>query len=264
MAIYIVIPIRYIGTRFNGRPLADDTGWPLIRHVYEQAKKSKEANEVIVATDDQKVVDIVESFGGVAILTGNHHRNGSERINEIATEFKPNDLLVNLQGDEPEMKSEDIDSLIKLHLNLNAQVTTAAVPFASNGPCEGHLSPLDTNSVKVITKTLSLEKESGLFWGQAIYFSRNLIPYPFYDNGLVSKPEDYLLHNGIYIYSVKTLSEISLLPMGKLEEIEKLEQLRCIENNYKIVVGIQDQIPMKVNTNEDYLGFVKRWKNNEQ
>ena len=262
MNIYIVIPIRYIGTRFNGRPLADDTGWPLIRHVYEQAKKSKIASRVIVATDDQRVVNAVEGFGGIAKLTGSHHRNGSERINEVAAEFKPDDLLVNLQGDEPEMMPENIDSLIKLHLNIGAQVTTAAVPFDDRGPKEGHLSPLDTNSVKVITNTPVLEKESGLFWGNGIYFSRNLIPYPFYDKGMVVKPEDYLLHNGIYIYSVKTLSEISQLPLGKLERIEKLEQLRFIENNYKIAVGIQNHFPIKVNTNEDYLEFVKRWQKN--
>lgn len=260
MSVKIIIPVRYVGTRMQARPLLDETGWPLIRHVYELARKVKGVDEVIVATDDIRVQRVVEGFGGICVLSGSQHKNGSERVYEVAKQFGDDDIIINIQGDEPEFEPEDIEKLIHLHQESQADITTAAVPFSDNGPKSGHLSPLDPNCVKVITTGLQPSESINMTWGQAVYFSRSLMPYPFLDKGEVNKPSDYLLHSGIYIYSVAKLTEFNLLPMGSLEEKEKLEQLRAIENGFKLVIGIQSNMPAKINTVEDYQSFVARWE----
>lgn len=259
MSVKIIIPVRYVGTRMQARPLLDETGWPLIRHVYELARKVEGVDEVIVATDDIRVQRIVEGFGGICVLSGSQHKNGSERVYEVARQFSDDDIIVNIQGDEPEFEPKDIEKLIHLHQQSQADITSAAVPFSDEGPKSGHLSPMDPNSVKVITTGLQSCESIEMNWGQAIYFSRSLMPYSFIEQGEVHKPSDYLLHSGIYVYSVAKLAEFNSLPMGDLEEKEKLEQLRGIENSFKIIIGIQSNIPAKINTLEDYQSFVVRW-----
>ncbi len=266
MSVKIIIPVRYQGTRMQGRPLRDDTGWPLIRHVYDNAKRVNGVDEVIVATDDERVAKVVTGFGGKAILSKTAHRNGSERVYEVAKAFHPEDIIVNIQGDEPEFEPKDIEKLIALHQTFKPDMTTAAVPFCDNGPKSGHLSPLDPNCVKVITSKLKHNEACDVTWGKAIYFSRSLMPYSFAEQGEVAKPSDYLLHSGIYLYSLAKLEQFCQLPMGQLEAKEKLEQLRGIENDFTILVGIQSNIPAKINTDEDYASFASRWhshQNNE-
>ncbi|MCW9018014.1 MAG: 3-deoxy-manno-octulosonate cytidylyltransferase, partial [Kangiellaceae bacterium] len=252
MKVRIVIPIRYGGTRMDARPLLDETGWPLIRHVFEQAKKVKGIDEIIVATDDLRVKTTVEAFGGKCFISDTLHRNGSERVAEVVQAYDPDDLVINLQGDEPEFEPEDIESLVALHLESEADITTAATKFDADGPRTGHLSPLDPNCVKVIILGRQYSQKANIDWGKAVYFSRSIIPYPFEDRGEVINPADYLLHSGIYIYSVATLKKFVTTSMGQLEAKEKLEQLRAIENEMKVVVGMQSSLSHKINTVEDY------------
>ncbi len=241
-----VIPARFASSRFPGKPLANQTGKCLIQHVYEQASKCTRLGDVIVATDDARIRDAVESFGGNVVMTRADHSTGTDRVAEVAQDLHA-DIIVNVQGDEPEIDPAHIDSLIgALHSDQDALIATLACPFAVLDGAD----PRDPNTVKVVLDGRS----------RAIYFSRALIPHPreFEVSGASHQPAPYLLHLGIYAYRPAFLSEIVQLPPTPLERTEKLEQLRWIEHGYKIAVRLVDHAAVGIDTPQDYENFVAR------
>ncbi|MCS7279569.1 MAG: 3-deoxy-manno-octulosonate cytidylyltransferase [Thermodesulfobacteriaceae bacterium] len=229
----IIIPARYGSTRFPGKPLALLWDKPLIQHVYERAIDS-EISEVYVATDDQRIFDLVKSFGGKALLTKKEHTCGTERLAEASDilGLKEEDLIINLQGDQPLFPSEYFSLLIKpLLLSSEIQLSTLATPILNKADLE------NPNKVKVV-----VDKR-----GLALYFSRSPIPY-FRPPG---REPLYLKHIGVYAYRKSFLSKFVKLPPGELESAEKLEQLRALEYGYKIGVTVVSKDVPEVDTLED-------------
>lgn len=253
----IVIPARYASTRLPAKPLLNETGWPLVRHTYEQAKKASLASRVVIATDDERIANAVADFGGEAVMTREDHPSGTDRIAEVVEKVGQGyDIIVNVQGDEPEMESETIDKIIRLHQVSGADVSTMACPFP-NDKKEGHGSPLDAACVKAVLGKKIDGVDGAKF---ALYFTRSLAPYPRATQGKVENPADYYLHLGMYAYSPESLKAFVSLPQGTLEKTESLEQLRILENGYSIAVGVVDKATPGIDTPEDYAAFVKRWK----
>ena len=211
----IVIPARYASSRFPGKPLAILAGKPMIRHVWEKAAAAK-SDLVLVATDDQRIADAVNGFGGKAVMTSPDHASGTDRIAEaVAKECPDAGIVINVQGDEPLMPVEVIDALIDLMRNdSSCEMATVAVP--------GDREKMTADNVKVVTDVK----------GNALYFSRAEIP--FVRSGGVAAP--IYLHWGIYAYRKDILDKFVTLPGGVLENSEKLEQLRALENGISIRV----------------------------
>ena len=260
MKTLVLIPARYASSRLPGKPLKNQTGSPLIQHVYEQAKKAAVADEVIVATDDDRIKKVVQSFGGHCELTAADHESGSDRIAEvvrsIANEY---DVIVNVQGDEPELDPRFIDLVANIQYKTIPFMATLACPFLDS-PQQGNSSPLDPACVKVVLGQKIAYAKQSLEIRKAIYFSRSLIPYPRASQG---KPEHYnafFMHLGIYAYTSESLLEFTRLKKSHLESIEQLEQLRAIENDLSIHVGLVDHATPGIDTPEDYRGFVQRWR----
>ena len=223
-----VIPARYASTRLPGKPLLRETGKYLVEHAYERA--AKVFDRVIVATDDDRILQAVRSFAGEAMMTSADHPNGTSRIAEIAKKI-PCDRIVNVQGDEPEVDLKHLRLVAKL-LD-DAEMSTIAVPFESDADAE------NPNRVKVV-----LDKN-----GFAMYFSRSRIPH----NGPA------LLHLGLYAYTRKFLLKFVKLQAGPLERGECLEQLRALENGVRIRVGVvKGAARGGIDTAEDYRAFVER------
>lgn len=220
MKILGIIPSRYASTRFPGKPLADIAGKPMIQRVYEQAKKCEGFGDVIVATDDTRIEACVRGFGGNVEMTAESHSNGTERCAEVATRNEA-DYYVNIQGDEPFIKPEQIDTLIQI-LDGNTELGTLVKKI--DDP-----SLLDNpNTMKVVFTTDD----------QALYFSRNCIPFiRDYPKEEWVNHHTFYKHIGIYAYRKDVLPEIVKLPHGTLEKGESLEQLRWLENGYQIKVA---------------------------
>ena len=233
----VIIPARYASTRFPGKPLAPLAGKPMIRHVCEKAAASK-AGLVAVATDDRRIADAVESFGGRAVMTSPAHPSGTDRIAEALTILGGGyDLVVNVQGDEPLIPTSVIDELIDvMRADSELPMATVAVP--------GNRETMTENNVKVVFGSN----------GNALYFSRSMIPF------LRSGGADcgVWLHWGIYAYRRSTLEKFVALPPGKLENAEKLEQLRALENGIAIRVVTSDLQSIGVDTPEDLAAAEKR------
>lgn len=253
----IVIPARYASTRFPQKMLIDETGWPLVRHTYEQAKKSKKASRIIIATDDARIEAACLAFGAEVMMTDPNHPTGTDRLAEVARRISDVDLIVNVQGDEPEIEPEKIDLLIDLFAASDAAMGTLVCRFPANRN-EGVGSPLDPNCNKTV---LGAPVKSGdtVLGYEALYFSRSLIPYPREEAGKITDSSAYFLHLGIYAYTPEFLQTYVALPQGKLEVVEKLEQLRVLENGYKIVAGIVPNATPGVDTRGDYDAFLGRW-----
>lgn len=246
MSAIVVIPARYHSTRFPGKPLAPLKGIPVIEHVYRNAAKSSLADEVLVATDDQRIFETVSGFGGKAVMTSPAHLSGTDRIAEVADRTNY-DIIVNVQGDEPLIKAEMIDDVISLLDDAKASLGTLAKKI--NDP-EDIFNP---NIVKVVTGAD----------GFAIYFSRAPIPYHrdewknessalrWNAGGAEQGSFDCFKHIGIYSYRRDVLLKLSSLPASRLELIEKLEQLRAIENNFRIKVKETYAETFGVDTPED-------------
>ena len=254
MKAAIIIPARYASTRLPGKPLLTETGKPLIQHTYEQAKAAKRVSSVIVATDDRRIVDAVRGFGGDVVLTSADHQTGSARAAEAADGIDA-EIIVNLQGDEPEMNPDDLDRLIDIHAKEQRFASTLACRFPKNARF-GPGSPADPSAVKVILGD-ALGKE--VF--EAAYFTRSICAYPRDAAGKIENPEKYFLHLGVYAFSKASLRAFADAPPGALEQAERLEQLRILEMGEKIAVGVVSEAPPGVDTPEDYAAFVTRMGN---
>ncbi len=237
----IIIPARYRSTRFPGKPLVQLWGKPLIQHVYERALKSG-LQEVYVATDDKRIFDTVVNFGGKAIMTS-HQPSGTDRVAEAANilGLDEEDIVINLQGDQPLFPEEYFSLLVKpLLLYEDISMATLAVPIQTKQDLE------NPNKVKVV-----MDKR-----GRALYFSRSPIPY-FRAPG---KEPPYYKHIGVYAYRKGFLDIFVRLAPGVLEEAEKLEQLRALENGYLIAVTLVPRDYPEVDTPEDLEYIKTHWK----
>lgn len=234
-----IIPARYASTRFPGKPLADMDGKPMIRRVYEQVKDELDA--VWVATDDERIEKAVRDFGGNVVMTSDRHRSGTDRCYEAYTKVGAGyDIVVNIQGDEPFIQPEQIRTLKACFSEPAVEIATLVKPFSSEDDFEKAL--FNPNSPKVV-----LNKRQ-----EAMYFSRSVIPYvrgKQYTEWL--KEHTYYKHIGLYAYRADTLKAITELEPSSLERAESLEQLRWLENGYKIKVGITHQETIGIDTPED-------------
>jgi len=241
--VLVCIPARYGSTRFAGKVLAKDTGKFLIQHTWEQASVAKLPERVIIAADDKRIADAARSFGAECILTLPSHESGTDRIAQAVRDIDV-DIVVNVQADEPEIDPANIDYLAKLLLgNPMCKMATLAAEFRNTDRID------DPNIVKVVIDSNNY----------AIYFSRLPIPYNREKHGIGSV-ENYLRHLGIYAYRKDFLLKITTLPQTPLEKIEKLEQLRVIENGFDILVGKVKHTCDGIDTPDQYAEFVKRYK----
>jgi 3-deoxy-manno-octulosonate cytidylyltransferase (CMP-KDO synthetase) len=246
MAIVGIIPARFGSTRLPGKPLLSDTGKPLIQHVVEAARKSSRLNRIIVATDDERIRKAVERFGGEVVMTRSDHPTGTDRVAEVTALTPEADLIVNLQGDEPELSGEALDLVISLlETDLEAPMATLATPIRDEADYR------DPSCVKVVASSR----------GRALYFSRS--PIPHHRDGLpdfASSPPVALLHLGLYGYRREFLLNLARLSPSPLETAEKLEQLRVLEAGYSIAIGVVKERSIGIDTPEDYRRFVERWR----
>jgi len=236
MKILGIIPARYASSRFPGKPLVDIGGKTMIQRVYEQAKKCRSLSEVIVATDDDRIFNHVNGFGGIAVMTGANHQSGTDRCAEVARLHPGYDVISNIQGDEPFIDPEQITKLTACFNDPETQLATLIKRILTEQ--ELH----NTNSPKVVINKLS----------EAIYFSRATLPHI---RG--QEPENWLefhtffKHIGIYGYRADILQEVTKLPVSPLEKAESLEQLRWIDNGYRIKVAETELETHAVDVPED-------------
>jgi 3-deoxy-manno-octulosonate cytidylyltransferase (CMP-KDO synthetase) len=245
MKISAVIPARYGSTRFEGKPLTDILGKPMIRHVYEGVSQSKLIDEIIVATDDQRILEAVQSFGGRAVMTSPDHTTGSDRVAEVARKLK-SEIIVNVQGDEPLIKGPVVDKAIRpLLADETISISTLMTRIDE---VKDWLNP---HIVKVVVDQKNF----------ALYFSRSPIPFPrdlhlerLESNPFGTKrplPKRVFKHIGVYVYPRKFLLKFSKMKPTPLEKLEKLEQLRALENGYRIKLTAVDYEPICVDTPDD-------------
>ena len=235
MKYIAIIPARYASTRFPGKPLAVLGGKPVIQRVYEQAIAV--LGEAYVATDDERIYSCVESFGGRAVMTRSDHKSGTDRLEEAAEKIGTDaDVIINIQGDEPFIQRSQIETLCRQFDNPETQIATLGKRFESMEAVE------NPNSPKIVCDLR----------GYALYFSRSVIPFV---RG-IDRQEwfgkfPFLKHLGIYAYRREVLREITQLPQSPLEVAESLEQLRWLQNGYRIRVGETDVETVGIDTPED-------------
>ena len=231
--VVVVIPSRYAATRLPGKPLVNLAGKPMVQRVYEQAKLAQTVHRVLVATDDQRIVDAVLAFGGEARMTRSDHRTGTERIAEVAA-HEAGDVFVNVQGDEPLIDPVAVDTAVAALLeDPPAQIATVATPIR-------HVPDImDPNVVKTVLD----------FDSNALYFSR--APVPWVRDTQQKVHVKYWKHLGLYVFQRDALLEYPTLPQGELEKIEQLEQLRWLENGWKIRVAEVEHDAVSVDVPED-------------
>lgn len=243
MKVLVVIPARYGSTRFPAKVVAKDTGKFLVQHTYERALYANSVEDVLVATDDDRVMAACKSFDGRCVMTSADHQSGTDRIAEAVSDIDA-DIIVNLQADEPEIDPANIDYLIDLLDGDKDAVMATLVAGFDNAE-----QVTDPNVVKCVTDV----------GGRAIYFSRSPIPYAR-DEGGIGDYKIYRRHLGIYAYRKDFLMKITKHPQTQLELTEKLEQLRVIENGYSIITGKVEQSWTGIDTPEQYADFVKRMR----
>jgi 3-deoxy-manno-octulosonate cytidylyltransferase (CMP-KDO synthetase) len=231
--VVVVIPARYGSTRLPGKPLVSIAGKPMIQRVFERAKLAQCVNQVIVATDDERIVKAVEAFGGEARMTRSDHRTGTERVAEVAAHVE-GDVFVNVQGDEPLLDPAAVDAAVTSLLeDPPASIATVATPIKT---------PADIMDPNVVKTVLDFE-------GNAIYFSR--APIPWVREAASKVLARHLKHLGLYVFDREALLEYPTLPPGELERIEQLEQLRWLENGWKIRVAEVQHDAVSVDVPED-------------
>lgn len=230
-----IIPARYASTRFPGKPLALLGGKPVIQHVYEKVAAVLEA--AYVATDDERIYDVVKSFGGQVVMTRTDHKSGTDRIEEAIENIGGEwDVVVNVQGDEPFVAKNQLDTICHCFDDPTTQIATLGKPFES---MEAVQNP---NSPKIVVDNM----------GFAMYFSRSVIPYvrgKEMSSWLTHYP--FLKHLGIYAYRKDVLRQVTQLPQSSLELAESLEQLRWLQNGFKIKVGTTDVETVGIDTPQD-------------
>lgn len=233
MNIAAIIPARYASTRLPGKPLLDIAGKPMVQHVYERAQKAELVNRVLVATDDRRIFDAVKKFGGEAVMTSEAHKSGTDRLAEVAGGLK-SDIIVNIQGDEPLIEPEMIDEAIR-PLCDDSFIVMGSLKAEIRDEYELG-SP---NVVKVVVDRNDF----------ALYFSR--CPIPYFRDEPMSLLTCRFKHVGLYVYRREFLMEYAKMPQTPLEEAEKLEQLRALENGYRIKVPTTRFQSVGVDTEED-------------
>jgi len=231
--VIAVIPARYASTRLPGKPLVQLAGQPMIQRVYARAKLAQTVHRVIVATDDARIVKAVESFGGEARMTRPDHRTGTERVAEVAA-HEPGDVFVNVQGDEPLLDPAAVDTAVSALLS-DSGTSVSTVATAIKIPAD----IMDPNVCKVVLD----------FDENALYFSR--APIPWVRDTAAKLQIRHLKHLGLYVFRRDALLEYPTLPQGELERIEQLEQLRWLENGWKIRVAEVEHDAVSVDVPED-------------
>lgn len=236
MKFISIIPARYASTRFPGKPLAMLGGKSVIQRVYE--KVSGVIDETWVATDDERIFNAVESFGGKVVMTRNDHKSGTDRIEEAIEKIGGDyDVVINVQGDEPFIQASQIKTVCECFDDPSTEIATLGKPFGNDMDAINN-----PNSPKIV-----VDKK-----GYAMYFSRSVIPFV---RGKESKEWSlsypFLKHIGLYAYRRNVLAEVTRLPQGELEKAESLEQLRWLENGYRIKVGLTDVETVGIDTPED-------------
>ena len=246
-----IIPARYASTRFPGKPLALLAGKPVIQHVYEQVIGI--LDDVYVATDDERIRDVVKNFGGKVIMTSANHKSGTDRCYEAFTAIEEYyDIIVNIQGDEPFIQSSQLNVLKKCFDDPTTQIATLVKPFTSEDP---FIALKNINSPKVVINANR----------NALYFSRSIIPYQRNaEQKDWLKNHTYYKHIGLYAYRSEVLKEITALPQSSLELAESLEQLRWLENGYTIKVGISEIETIGIDTPQDLIRAEEFLKNKLQ
>jgi 3-deoxy-manno-octulosonate cytidylyltransferase (CMP-KDO synthetase) len=231
--VVVIIPARYGSTRLPGKPLVSLAGTPMIQRVYERAKLAKLATRVIVATDDDRIIKAVQAFGGEARMTRSEHRTGTERVAEVAA-HTDGQVFVNVQGDEPLLNPEVVDAAITALLEDAAtSVATVATPIKT---------PADIMDPNVVKTVLDFDEN-------ALYFSR--APIPWLRDAAAKMEVRHLKHLGLYVFQRDALLEYPTLPQGTLEKIEQLEQLRWLENGYKIRITEVEHDSVSVDVPDD-------------
>ncbi|MEZ5338784.1 MAG: 3-deoxy-manno-octulosonate cytidylyltransferase [bacterium] len=240
MQVLGVIPARYASTRFPGKPLADIAGMSMVQRVWTQVSRCSTLTDAVVATEDQRIIDHVHSFGGKAIMTSAEHASGTDRIGEVAEAFPQMDYLLNIQGDEPLLDPQAIDDLVRATLEQRWAMSTLVHPLGGD---PDHPDVGNPNCVKAV-----MARD-----GQALYFSRSPIPYP-----RDASAARYFKHIGIYMYDRATLARLCSLERTPLEASESLEQLRAMENGVSIYAIETSYNPVAVDVPDDVLRAVER------
>lgn len=234
-----IIPTRYASTRFPGKPLADMKGKPMIRRVYERVAGL--LDHVCVATDDERIEDAVKAFGGNVVMTSNLHRTGTDRCGEAFEKIGDGyDVVINIQGDEPFIQPRQIEILKSCFTDADVQIATLAKAFSAQGDFESTL--FNPHSPKVVFNNKM----------EALYFSRSIIPYILGEKHTEwLRTHTFYKHIGLYAFRADVFRQIIHLPPSSLEQAESLEQLRWLENGYKIKIGITDLETFGIDTPED-------------
>jgi 3-deoxy-manno-octulosonate cytidylyltransferase (CMP-KDO synthetase) len=241
LSVLAVIPARFASSRFPGKLLADRSGKTLIQHVWERTVQAKRVDRVLVAADDQRIIDAVRQFGGEATMTRPDHANGTSRIAE-AVHAARETTIVNVQGDEPDIDPALIDlAVATLHQHAECPMATVCSPFAAGD------DPSNPNIVKVVVDRA----------GRAMYFSRSLIPFNRDGHSLPAEAGPFK-HVGLYAYRREFLLKYVAMPPTPLEQAEKLEQLRVLEHGYSIAVATSEAHHHGIDTPDQYEAFVAR------
>lgn len=244
MKVIGIIPARYDSTRFPGKPLVDIAGMTMIQRVYNQVKHAASLNEVVVATDDQRIFEHVKSFAGNVVMTKKEHQSGTDRCAEVINNISGFDIAINIQGDEPFIDPQQIDLLVSCFQRPEVEIATLVRPIQELTDLE------NVNKPKVVLNQKS----------EALYFSRQPIPYM---RGADIKEwlskETYYNHIGIYGFKVETLKELARLPISKLETTESLEQLRWLDNGYRIQTAVSTHINDAIDSPKDLQDILKKY-----
>ncbi len=238
-----VIPARYASSRFQGKALALLGGRPVVQHVYERACRARKLDQVFIATDDARIADAVQAFGGQSVMTSTKHASGTDRIAEAVSGLDV-DVVVNIQGDEPFISPRAIDQTVEpFESQPDLDMTTLMLPITEESELR------DPNVVKVV-----VDRQ-----GYALYFSRSLIPHPRRQAQRSARQ-----HIGLYAYRKDFLLQFAKLPTGELEQTEALEQLRALENGHRIrVIEAEDYSGVSIDTREDLCRAARLLADNE-
>ena len=244
MKIVGIIPARYASSRFPGKPLIDLKGKSMIQRVYEGVKKSNLLSDVIVATDDQRIVDEVLRFGGKVMLTSESHTTGTDRCGEVIQQMTDVDVVINIQGDEPLVDYRQIDQLAEAFINESVTIATLGIKQVSLEDLE------NPNRIKIVVDDAR----------NALYFSRSAVPNSANFKGDALKIYQYLRHIGVYAFRSATLLELVQLTPTVLEQVESLEQLRWLYYGYKINVVETDIETPNIDVPEDVKNVLEQLK----